>query len=156
MSLFHKWAPHVARVALGLVFFVFGLQYFLHFLPAPPAPPEGALAFLEGLTAAGYVFPLIKVIEIAAGVALLANRFVPLALTLLAPIIVNIAAFHFLLAPSYPLPIAILALELFLAWSYRAAFLPMLRAHVAPAAVADEGTRTGTFTGARPRLSVEP
>jgi hypothetical protein len=134
MYLLNKWGPPGARVVLGLLFFVFGLNYFLNFLPAPSeAPPESALTFLGGLTASGYVFPLIKSIEIAAGAALLANRFVPLALTLLAPIIVNIAAFHFLLAPSYGMPIAILTLELFLAWSYRAAFLPMLRAHVAPA-----------------------
>lgn len=139
MYLLNKWAPHGARVVLGLLFFVFGLNYFLHFLPMPSEPPpEAAATFLGGLTAAGYVFPLIKAIEVAAGVALLSNRFVPLALTLLAPIIVNIAAFHFLLAPSFGMPIAILALELFLAWSYRAAFLPMLRALVVPAAAQRE------------------
>jgi hypothetical protein len=139
MYLLNKWAPHGARVVLGLMFFVFGLNYFLNFLPAPSeALPEAAAAFLGGLTASGYVFPLIKAIEVAAGAALLTNRFVPLALTLLAPVIVNIAAFHFLLAPSYGMPIAILALELFLAWSYRAVFLPMLRAQVAPAPAARE------------------
>jgi hypothetical protein len=88
--------------------------------------------------ASGYIMPLVKSIEIASGLALLSNRFVPLALTLLAPIIVNIVAFHFLLAPSYGLPTVILALELYLAYSYRAAFLPMLRARVAPASTADE------------------
>jgi hypothetical protein len=139
MYLLNKWGPPAARVVLGLLFFVFGLNYFLNFLPAPSeAPPESALTFLGGLTASGYVFPLIKSIEVAAGVALLANRFVPLALTLLAPIIINIAAFHFLLAPAYALPVVILTLELFLAWSYRAAFLPMLRARVVPAATLSE------------------
>jgi putative oxidoreductase len=127
MAALSKWAPHAARVVLGLVFFVFGLNYFLQFLPQP-SPPENSLPFLAGLEASGYVFPVIKAIEVSAGVALLANRFVPLALTLLAPIIVNIAAFHFVLAPSYPMPIAIIALELYLAWSHRAAFAPMLRA----------------------------
>jgi putative oxidoreductase len=141
MTLFQKWAPHAARSVLGLIFFVFGLNYFLNFLPPQPTPPEGALAFLGGLAASGYVFPLIKAIEVAAGAALLANRFVPLALTLLAPIIVNIAAFHFLLAPAYALPSVLLALELLLAWSYRAAFAPMLRAQVAPAAVTRESPR---------------
>src|SRR5262245_59362782 len=117
-----KWGPHVARVVLGLLFLVFGLNYFLNFLPPPPAPPEKALAFFGGLMAGGYVMPTVKAIEVAAGIALLSNRFVPLALTLLAPIIVNIAAFHFLLAPSYPMPIAIVALVLYLAWTHRAAF----------------------------------
>lgn len=139
MYLLNKWGPVGARVTLGLLFFVFGLNYFLNFLPAPAeAPPQAALTFLGGLTASGYVFPLIKAIEVSAGAALLANRFVPLALTLLAPIIINIAAFHFLLAPAYGLPIALLVLELYLAWSYRAAFLPMLRAQVAPAPAARE------------------
>jgi uncharacterized membrane protein YphA (DoxX/SURF4 family) len=136
MSLLAKWGPHVARVVLGLLFLVFGLNFFLSFLPPQPMPPEKAMAFIGGLLSSGYIFPIIKVIEVAAGIALLTNRFVPLALTLLGPIIVNIAAFHFVLAPSYPMPIAILALELYLAWSYRAAFAPMLRARVGPAAEA--------------------
>jgi uncharacterized membrane protein YphA (DoxX/SURF4 family) len=133
MSVLAKWGPHVARVVLGLLFLVFGLNYFLKFLPPQPMPPEKAMAFIGSLLSSGYILPIVKVIEVAAGIALLTNRFVPLALTLLGPIIVNIAAFHFVLAPSYPMPIAILALELYLAWSYRAAFAPMLRARVAPA-----------------------
>ena len=85
---------------------------------------------LGGLAAGGYVFPLIKTVEVVAGAALLANRFVPLALTLLAPIIVNIAAFHFLLAPSYAMPLALVLLELYLAWQHRSAFGPMLRSRM--------------------------
>ncbi|QSQ21058.1 DoxX family protein [Pyxidicoccus parkwayensis] len=137
MSLVAKWGPRVARTLLGLVFFVFGLNFFLNFLPPQPPPPKEALPFIEGLMASGFVFPLIKAIEIAAGLALLSNRFVPLALTLLAPIIISISGFHFLLAPSYALPVILLALELYLAWSYRAAFAPMLRARVEPAASAE-------------------
>lgn len=137
MRFLAKWGPVAARVTLGLIFFVFGLNYFFKFLPTPPTPPEQALAFLGGLMAGGYVFPLIKAIEVAAGAALLANRFVPLALTVLAPIIVNIAAFHFLLAPSYGMPIALILLELALAWKHRAAFLPMLRARYEEAPVSE-------------------
>ena len=149
MRFLAKWGPVAARVTLGLIFFVFGLNYFLKFLPAPPAPPEQALAFLGGLMAGGYVFPLIKTIEVLAGLALLANRYVPLALTVLAPIIVNIAAFHFLLAPSYGMPVAILALELYLAWTHRAAFLPMLRARLDEAPISERPTigRTATVSG---------
>src|SRR5882762_6738719 len=90
--------PVAARLALGLIFFVFGLNGFLHFLPQPPAPPAAA-AFGGALYATGYFIPLLKATEVLAGALLLAGVFVPLALTLLAPIIVNIAAFHLFLAP---------------------------------------------------------
>jgi putative oxidoreductase len=147
MTIVATWAPPVARTLLGLVFLVFGLNHFLGFLPQPPVP-EAALPFLGGLGSAGYVFPLIKALEIAAGIALLSNRFVPLALTVLAPIIVNIVGFHVVLAPSYPLPLAILGLELYLAWSYRAAFAPMLRARVVPAGASGEAVERGTLARA--------
>ncbi|MFT3925188.1 MAG: DoxX family protein [Myxococcales bacterium] len=143
MSLFARWAPAAARLLLGLVFVVFGSNYFLNFLPSPPPMPERALTFVGGLIAGGYVFPVIKSIEIAAGLMLLSNRFVPLALTLLAPIIVNIAAVHYLLAPAFALPTVILGLELFLAYSYRGAFAPMLRANVAPEPAAQHARELG-------------
>jgi hypothetical protein len=149
MQFLVKWGPVAARVTLGLVFLLFGLNYFLEFLPPPPPPPEQALGFLGGLMAGGYVFPLVKTIEVVAGAALLANRFVPLALTLLAPIVVNIAAFHFLLAPSYAMPIALILLELYLAWTHRAAFLPMLRARSEEAPISERPTigRTAVVNG---------
>jgi putative oxidoreductase len=126
--------PSVARVVLGLVFAVFGANKVLHFLPQPPisGPPAD---FFGALFATGYMLPLIATTEVAAGLLLLSGRFVPLALTLLAPVIVNILAFHLFLAPSgIAMPIVVLATELYLAWSYREAFAPMLRARVAPAA----------------------
>ncbi len=149
MAFLAKGAPVAGRVTLGLIFSVFGLNYFLEFLPPPPPPPEQALPFLGGLMASGYVFPVIKTVEVVAGAALLANRFVPLALTLLAPIIVNIVAFHFLLAPSYGMPVALIALELYLAWTHRAAFLPMLRARAQDATQEERPTiaRTAEVNG---------
>jgi hypothetical protein len=120
-----------ARIVLGLVFFVFGLNGFLHFLPQPPLP-AAAGAFMGGLAGAGYMFPLIKGTEVLAGALLLSNRFVPLALTLLAPVVVNIVLFHTMLAPPNPVTALVLLGEVFLAWSYRSAFAPMLRARVAP------------------------
>src|SRR5437899_10985925 len=80
-----------ARIVLGLVFFVFGLNGFFHFMPQQPMP-AAAGAFGGALAQAGYFFPLLKPTETLAGVALLSNRFVPLALTVLAPIVVNITA----------------------------------------------------------------
>src|SRR5438552_2917073 len=113
---------HGARVVLGIVFVVFGLNGFLHFLPQPPmsGPPAD---FAGALFATGYMFPLIKGTEVVTGALLLSNRFVPLALTILAPVIVNIVAFHLFLAPSgLALPVLVVALEVFLAWSHRGAF----------------------------------
>jgi hypothetical protein len=130
--------PTVARIAQGAAFFVFGLNGFLHFIPMPP-PPPAAGSFFGALLATGYMFPLIKGTEISAGLLLLGNRYVPLALTLLAPILVNIVAFHAFLAPAgLALPLVLLAAELYLAWTYRAVFAPMLRAQVAIAAVEEE------------------
>jgi uncharacterized membrane protein YphA (DoxX/SURF4 family) len=121
-------ATIAARIVLGLVFFVFGLNKFLGFIPQPP-PTGDAAVFFGGLMAAKYMFPLLALIEITAGALLLAGRFVPLALLLLAPIIVNIVGFHLFLAPSgLPVAIVVLAAEIFLAWAYRAAFRGVLRA----------------------------
>jgi uncharacterized membrane protein YphA (DoxX/SURF4 family) len=122
----------IARILLGLVFVVFGLNYFLNFLPAPTWMPAPALAFLGPFVAAKYM-GLVNLIEITAGILLLANRFVPLALTLLAPILVAIVHFHLMLEPSgLPVPLVLVALELVLARAYRSAFAPMLHARVAP------------------------
>jgi len=119
----------IAGMLLGLIFFVFGLNGFLRLFPQPPM--EGrAGEFIGGLLAAGYVFPLLFGIYTVAGAALLAGRFVPLALILLAPVIVNIVALHAFLAPSgLPLAMFVLGLEAFLAWSYRESFGPLLRAN---------------------------
>jgi len=126
--------PTAARYLLGLVFFVFGLNFFLHFLPNPTMPPAAG-AFAGAMGATGYLFLLVKITEVASGALLLANRFVPLALALLAPVIVNIFFFHaFLEGPAtLPLPVILLALEIYLAYSYRDAYRPMLAAKVAPA-----------------------
>ena len=114
-----------ARVVLGLLFAVFGLNGFLGFIPQPPHGGEAG-AFLGALAATGYMFPLIKGTELIAGLLLLSNRAVPLALTLLAPVVVNIVAFHAFLEPaSLAIPIVALALGLYLAWTERTAFAPL-------------------------------
>jgi uncharacterized membrane protein YphA (DoxX/SURF4 family) len=132
MSSISRFAPTAARILLGLVFFVFGLNGFLGFLPQPPMPDKAG-AFMGALAATGYMFPLIKGVEVIAGALLLANRFVPLALALLAPNVVNIVLFHSVLAPGgVGVALFVLALELGTAWSYRDAYASMLRARVAP------------------------
>ncbi len=123
----------VARYVQGAAFLLFGLNGFLHFLPQPPAPPAAG-AFAGALFATGYMFPLVKATEIVSAVLLLSNRYVPLALAIIAPVIVNIVAFHAFLAPAgLVLPLLLLATELVLAYSYRDAFAPMLRSRVSPA-----------------------
>lgn len=133
MEKLKHFVPSSARLLLGLVFLVFGLNGFFSFMPHPPLP-DAAAAFMGGLAGAGYFFPLLKATEVLCGLALLANRFVPLALTVLAPVLVNIVAFHVFLAPGgLPVALFVLALELYLAFAYRAAFRSVLQARVDPA-----------------------
>lgn len=118
-----------ARLILGLIFVVFGLNFFLHFIPMPPPGPQEAQDFLGALFKVGYLFPIIKVLEIVFGLALLAGIFVPLALVVLAPIVVNIALVHFILDTSgAPMAAALIVLMLTVAWSYRASYAALLKA----------------------------
>ena len=127
MSNINRLFPFSARLLLGTIFTVFGLNGFLGFLPTPEVP-DAAGAFLGGLMAAPYMFPLIKGTEVLVGIALLTNRFVPLALTVLAPISVNIFLFHTVLAPEVALPVLIVSAQLYLAWVHRDAYRGLLRA----------------------------
>jgi len=134
MNTLSRYAPTATRILLGLVFFVFGLNGFFQFIPQPPMP-ERVGAFMGGLAATGYMFPLIKGVEVVGGALLLSNRFVPLALAILAPNIVNIVLFHAILAPGgLGIALFVLALELFTAWSYRGAYTAMLQARTTPTA----------------------
>src|SRR5262245_15426104 len=127
MSKISEKLPLIARILLGLVFFVFGLNGFLNFLPAPPHPGKAG-DFLSALVATSYMIPLLKLTEVVAGALLLVGRWVPFALVLLAPVLVNIAAFHFVLDPSGAgLALVLLALEAGLAYKYREAFAPLFR-----------------------------
>src|SRR5580692_10068337 len=88
-----RFLPPVARVLMGLMFLVFGLNGFFHFIPQPKeAMPEGVTALMGGFMKSGYMMPLIFGTQAFAGFLLLINCFVPLALALIAPVIVNIIA----------------------------------------------------------------
>ena len=120
--------PTAARILMGIIFFVTGLNGFLNFLPQPSTMPEGAIAFAGALVKTGYLFQLLMGTQVIASLLLLANRFVPLALAILAPIVVNIVAFHFFLLPSgLGLALVVLALEIYLAWVHREAYSPCSR-----------------------------
>jgi uncharacterized membrane protein YphA (DoxX/SURF4 family) len=117
----------IARILLGLIFVVFGANAFLRFLPMPPPPPNLAGDFLKVFFASGYVY-FIGGFQCVAGLLLLIGRFVPLALVILAGIVINILIFHALLAPEgFGPAIVVTVLELFLLWQYRAAFAQVLR-----------------------------
>jgi len=128
-----------ARLFMGCIFVAHGLNGFLNFTPQDFVPmrathvPDWALTFVAALVATRFVFPLVNAIELVAGALLLSNRFVPLALAVLAPIIINMAAFYAVLAAVAPagaiLAIVMLGLDVYLAWTYREAFRPMLAAH---------------------------
>ena len=131
-----RYLPAVARVAMGLPFFIVGLNGLLNFLPQPTTPmPEGATAFVVALMNTGYMLPLISVTQLVVGALLLSNRFVPLALALIAPFFVNSIAFHLFLEPT-GLPFAgfFVAIEIYLVRTYWSAFRPMLASHAAQGA----------------------
>ncbi len=125
-------ATAIVRVLLGLMFLTFGLNGFLNFIPAPKDLPAEIVAVSTGLANGGYM-AVVAATEIIVAVLLLINRFVPLALALLAPILVGILTFHIAIAPSTIGPgVVVTAMELYLAWAYRGAFRPMLRSKVSP------------------------
>jgi len=129
---FARHIPTVVRLLLGLMFLVFGLNGFLNFMPAPKDMPQDIMTVSGALMKAGYM-TVVSGTEVLVAVLLLLNRFVPLALALLAPIVVGIITFHIFLAPATIGPgIVVLVMELYLAWAYRSAFRPMLRMRVTP------------------------
>ncbi len=104
-----KIASLIARLLMGLIFFVFGLNGFLNFIPAPP--PTGLAGQFAGILFTSHLYVVIFAVQTIGGLLLLVNRFVPLALIILGPVIVNIFFFHLFMAPSgLPLAIVVVAL----------------------------------------------
>ncbi len=129
-------ATSLVQRVLGFCFLAFGLNGFVHFIP-PLRMRNPALEFFIGLAATGYMLPLLYVTQAAAGAMLLVGMFVPLALAMLAPIIINIVLFHIFLAPAgIPVALMLAAFEASLAWAYRDSFAPMLQAQAVPEQIA--------------------
>jgi putative oxidoreductase len=95
----------IARLLLGLIFVVFGLNGFLSFIKGPM--PSGLAGQFVGALVLSHYFWVVAALQIAGGALLLANRFVPLALVLLGPIIVNIICYHVFLNSSGAVPAAV-------------------------------------------------
>ena len=122
-----KAATIISRVLLGLIFVTFGLNMFLNFIPMPP-PPEGpARQFMAALFMSHYVY-VVGALQVVGGLILLSGRRVPLGLTLLGPVIVNIVCFHVLMAPAgLPMAFVVSFLALFLLWRYRGNFAGLVK-----------------------------
>ena len=131
---FGRISTAIVRVLLGLMFLVFGLNGFLNFIPAPKDMPQEIMNVIGALMKAGYM-TVVSGAEVLVAVLLLTNRFVPLALALLAPIVVGIITYHVAMQPATIGPgIVVLLMELYLAWAYRGAFRSMLRIRTEPGA----------------------
>jgi len=123
-----KSASTIARYLSGVIFLVFGLNGFLRFIPLPP--PSGVAGQFMGALFVSHYLTLIFALQVIGGVLLLANRYVPLALAILAPVIVNILSFHALMAPSgLPLALFVTVLWTLVFVHVRTAFAALFRAH---------------------------
>ena len=121
-----------ARAILGSAFVLFGLNGFVPFMPIPPAEPA-AEELIGALIRTGYFFQMVKVIELCCGALLVSGLAVPLALCLLAPLLVGITSIHLFLNPGgLPLMALLLALEGIAAWGYRSYFAGMLTLRAVP------------------------
>ena len=130
-----KYIPLVSRLLLGLIFFIMGLNNILHFLPMPYTSGD-ALTWFGIMSAHGWM-TFVGVIMVIAGLLLLVGRFVPLALAMLAPVIVNILLYHALLWPhGYAAAIVVALLEAILLVAYHRSFLPLFVPDATPIAPA--------------------
>lgn len=116
-----KVASLIARYLLGLIFLIFGANGFLHFIPMPP--PAGVAGQYMGALFVSHLLVVIFLLQLLGAILLLVGRYVPLALVLLGPVIVNIVLFHSFMAPSgLPLATLVVLLWLLTAWSVRESF----------------------------------
>lgn len=96
----HKLFFTIVRIVLGVDLFVNGLAYFVVQFRVPDGTPPLAATLAQAMLDTGYFFELVKAVELLTGIALLSNRFVPLALVVVAPVVVNIVLFDVLLSPN--------------------------------------------------------
>src|SRR5260221_5990503 len=135
-----KTISAIARYLMGVIFLVFGLNGFLHFIPLPP--PAGVAGQFMGALFVSHYLTLVFGLQVIAAALLLANRFVPLALAILAPVIVNILAFHALMAPSgLPLALFVAVLWAVIFVDVRPAFSGLFQSRLQPEEVKQSAGR---------------
>ncbi len=123
-----KIAVIIVRVLMGLLFIFGSVAYFLK-LGGEPQMEGNLKTYFDGLNASVYFLPLLKITELVCGIALVAGRYLPLALVILAPIIINILFVHiFLVRTGLPVTIFLVLANLFLAYANRDKFKPLLEA----------------------------
>ena len=128
-----KITTTIARILLGVTFLVFGLNGFLPFIKMPP--PTGVALQFMGALVASHEIAVIMLLQVIGAVLLLVNRFVPLALLLLGPVIVNIVLFHAFMAPNgLPMALMVSVLWVLTAYGVRGVFVGFLRSRVERAA----------------------
>ncbi len=120
-----KIAATIARYLMGIIFLVFGLNMFLHFIPQGPMPTGPLGEFTGALFVSHYIF-VVGIFQVVPAILLLANRYVPLALALLAPVIVNILSTHIFMAPAgLPLAAVVTLLWILVFVRVRSSFEPL-------------------------------
>ena len=121
-----KIVSTIARYLLGVIFLTFGLNGFLHFIPMPP--PTGIAGQFLGAIFVSRLYVVLFLLQIVPALLLLANRYVPLALTILGAIVFNILCIHIFMAPAgLPLALLVTILWFLTAWSVRSSFAPILQ-----------------------------
>lgn len=119
----------ICRILLGFIYLVFGLDYFLHFIPYQPLHTGKAGAFIAGLKGTGYFYPMQKVIQIAGGISLLINRYPAFSAVVLFPISLNVLLFHTILVPSgWLMGVTLMVPNLLLGYGYRKYYSGMFTA----------------------------
>jgi hypothetical protein len=124
-------ASVIARYLAGVIFLVMGLNGFLNFIPLPP--PGGIAGQFMGVLYVSHYLWVIFAFQVVAGALLLANRYVPLAVAMLAPVLVNIITFHVLMAPSgLPMALFVAALWAMIFINVRTAFSGLCQSQLQP------------------------
>ncbi len=119
----------IARCLLGFIYLVFGLDYFLHFIPYQPLHTGKPGALVAGLKGTGYIYPMMKTIQILGGLSLMFNRYAPFSAVVLFPISLNVLLFHTILVPSgWWMGLLLIVLNVFLGWAYRKQYAGMFEA----------------------------
>ena len=119
----------IARSLLGFLYLVFGLDYFFHFIPYQPLHPGKPGALVAGLKGTGYIYPMMKAIQILGGLSLLFDRYAPFSAVVLFPISLNVLLFHTILVPSgWLMGVILMVPNIFLGWAYRKYYSGMFTA----------------------------
>ncbi|HEY2581766.1 MAG TPA: hypothetical protein VGI43_08170 [Mucilaginibacter sp.] len=119
----------ICRLLLGLLYLVFGLDYYLHFIPYQPLHTGAPGALIRGLKGTGYIYPMMKILQIAGGLSFLLNRYAPFFAIVVFPMSLNVLLFHTILVPSgWYMGVLLMVPNLLLGYGYRTYYNRMFTA----------------------------